>query len=384
MHSRANCTARTALHPAAPCGERTQRLNTLAMSPARFAASLLRPAARTCAIAALERIAARTPRLLRHGVPATFADPVDDTTARVRALAESLDVDRPELFADHVAWYKVALAYRGVDADYLPASVLAIGEAVAASLPAGVHAVVERHCAAARDAAERAPAVLPSLLDGDGPLRDEARRFVLALLENRRDDAIALVLAAHRSGATIAALHDHVLALAQREIGRMWLMAEVPIADEHFASRVVEACLDRLEALRPPTPPEAPTVVTCAVGGDQHAIALRLVAERFALAGFRAWHLGADMPASDLEWMLQDRRADVLALGVTMLLHVGAARAAIERLRAALGPACPVLLVGGRPFEVAPDLHVVIGADGTAAHADGAVARARELLAARS
>jgi methanogenic corrinoid protein MtbC1 len=353
------------------------------MSPARFAASLLRPAARTCAIAALETMAARVPQVLRHGVPSAFADPIDDTTVRIQVLAEALDVDRPELLADQIAWYKVALAHRGVHADYLPANLLAIASAVRAALPGDVHAALDRHFAAAQHAAATAPGALPSLLEGPGPLRDEARRFVLALLENRREDAIAIVLAAHRAGAGVAALHDHVLALAQREIGRMWLMAEVPIADEHFASRVVETCLDRLEGLREPAPVAGPTVITCAVGGDHHAIALRFVAERFALHGFRTWHLGADLPATDLEWMLRDRHADVIALGVTLVLQVGAARAAIARLRDALGASCPVLLVGGRPFEIAPDLHDVIGADGTARDPDGAVARARALLARR-
>ena len=52
----------------------------------------------------------------------------------------------------------------------------------------------------------------------------------------------------HAQGRTLAELHDGVVVPVQREVGRMWLMAEIPIADEHFASQVVRTCLDRLAA----------------------------------------------------------------------------------------------------------------------------------------
>jgi methanogenic corrinoid protein MtbC1 len=350
------------------------------MTSARFAANLLRHGARACASAAIEAMQQASPQLVA-GVPRTFAEPVDDTHTRLLTLAEALDVDRPALLAEQTAWYKVALAHRGVDADYLRANLHAIDAALREALPAACHPHVARHLAAAIARLEHAPTELPSLLEGPGPLRDEARRFLLALLENRRAEAIELVLAAHRAGARVEDLHDHVLALAQREIGRMWLMAEIPVADEHYASRAVETCLDRLAAQTPRPAPNGRTVLTFAVGGDQHAIGVRLVAERLERNGFGVWDLGADMPANDLPWLLHDRRVDLIALGATLVLHVGSARASIAALREALGANCPPILVGGHPFAVVPDLHEVLGADAVATDPATAVARARELLA---
>jgi methanogenic corrinoid protein MtbC1 len=349
--------------------------------PERFAAGVLRQSARACALMALDALAREQPDLVAIGLPSTFADPVEDTRMRIAALAESLDVDRPQLIAHQAAWYKVALAHRDVSAEYLPANFRAIRAALRSELPVECHAAVDRHVDAALQALATAPAEIPSWLEGDGPLRDEARRFLLAVLENRRRDAIELVLDLRKSGVSVADLHDQLLSTAQREVGRMWLMGEIPIADEHFASRIVESCIDRLATTTPIVERRNRTVLIFAVGGDMHSIGLRMVADRFEAHGYDVWNLGADMPAFDFEWMLQDRKVDLIALGATLVLHVGTARTTIAQLRAALGHRCPPILVGGGPFAVVDDLWRLVGADAAANDPNTAVRRGEELLA---
>jgi methanogenic corrinoid protein MtbC1 len=108
-----------------------------------------------------------------------------------------------------------------------------------------------------------------------------------------------------------------------------------------------------------------------------------MVAERFEMNGFDVWDLGADMPSSDFAWLLQDRQVDLIALGATLVLHIGSARQTIASLRVELGSACPPILVGGMPFTVVADLHEVIGADAVATDPAMAVARGEALLRPR-
>jgi methanogenic corrinoid protein MtbC1 len=248
-------------------------------------------------------------------------------------------------------------------------------------LPIECHAALQRHVDVALQRLATAPTEIPSWLEGDGPLRDAARRFLLAVLENRRRDALDLVLELRKAGASVADLHDHVLSTAQREIGRMWLMGEIPIADEHFASRIVESCIDRLSTTIEPAPPRHCTVLMFAVGGDMHSIGLRMVADRFEAHGYDVWNLGADMPASDLDWLLADRKVDLIAIGATLALHVGTARSTIALLRAAPAETHAPILVGGGPFAVVPDLWRIVGADAVANEPEQAVRCAEKLLA---
>lgn len=352
-------------------------------SSARFAANLLRHGALACAREAVAIMQREAPALLANGLPETFADPVEDTRVRALVLAEALDVDRAALFAHQIEWYRVALWHRGVDDDYLPANLRALRTALAQALPAACGPDVDRHLRLAEATARAAPREQPSWLAGAAPLRDEARRFLLAVLENRRQHAIELVLRAHAAGASIVDLHEHVLMLAMREIGRMWLMAEIPIADEHFASRVVETCLERLAELQPTVAPSGHKVLLFAVGGNQHGLAVRFAAERLAGRGHEVLDLGADLPAADLEWSLQDRPVDLIVCGAALVLQLGSLRATLESLRRGLGAACPPLLAGGAPFAVVPDLHTVLGADAGAGDVASAVCRADELLARR-
>jgi methanogenic corrinoid protein MtbC1 len=76
-----------------------------------------------------------------------------------------------------------------------------------------------------------------------------------------------------------------------------------------------------------------------------------------------------------------DRKVDLIAIGATLALHVGAVRSTIALLRAAPTDAHAPILVGGGPFAVVPDLWRIVGADAVANEPDTAVRRAEELLA---
>lgn len=340
------------------------------MTTAR-AAALLRSCAPAFARATVAQLRDDAPGLLA-ALPPTFADPWCDCEVRLRQFAESAAVARPALFGQALAWYKVAFAHRGVADDYLPQSLLAMTTALRRELPDDCHGVLEP-LAAMPMALAAAPRELPSALHGSWPLADAARHFLLAILEGRADAAVQLVRRLLVDGAGVAQLHDGVLTPVLRELGRMWLMAEIPIADEHFGSVVVERVLSLLDERLPPPAAAARRVVTLAVSGDQHGLGLRMVAQRLAVAGHDVWHLGTDMPAADIEWMLADRHVDVLAMSASLLLQLGCLGATIASLRQGLGSRCPFLLVGGPLFAQVADLGTCIGADAAAADAEAAV-----------
>lgn len=349
-----------------------------------LAAGLLRGSSRGYAAAAIAELQRRRADLLATALPPSFGDPLDDTEVRILHLAESVGVDRPALLQKALAWYKVAFHHRGVPPDWLPANLDAIAAALQDELPPQAAAVVTPHLQAARAAFDRAPVDLPSHVSRDAPHGDAAAHFLLAILEGRGDDALDLLRRALDRGVSIADLHDHVIVPAQREAGRMWLMGEIPIADEHYGSSVVDRALWLLQERLPRPPANAPRVMTMGVGGNLHEFGLRLVAQRLQLAGFAVHHLGSNMPSTDLEWLLQDRAFDVIAISATLTLHLGALVTAVARIRGcapATGAKRPRVLVGGEPFALVPDLFAVVGADAGAGDAEGAVAAVRRLLA---
>jgi methanogenic corrinoid protein MtbC1 len=121
-------------------------------------------------------------------------------------------------------------------------------------------------------------------------------------------------------------------------------------------------------------------VATC-VAGDQHEIGIRMVAEFFEMDGWEAYYLGANAPTASVLETLAEREADVLAISVTITPHVRAAAGLIEAVRSSDESAGVKIIVGGYPFNVAPELWQSVGADAFAHNALESVAVAGQLAA---
>lgn len=352
----------------------------------RLTAGLLRASSRAYANAVVQKLQAARPGMMEDALPASFASPVSDIDVRLQQIAASLLVDRPALLADVLAWYRIAFHHRGVHADYLPATLQAIESTLQHELPRAAFATLRAHLAAATAGLDEQPFELPSHLDKQAPHGELAIRFLLANLEGRGDEAVRMVEQARSGGAPIEELHDHVLVPVQQETGRMWLMGEIGVRDEHYGSEIVERVLSMLQFYVPVAGADAPRVVLFGATGDHHDLGQRLVAQRLQVGGFRVHNIGADLPAHELDGVLRDHACDLVAISATMLLHVPALVEQLRALRAAMldvfgdEQARPVI-VGGPPFRVVDDLHEAIGADASAKDAASAVEVARRLLA---
>ncbi len=349
------------------------------MTVPAMAAALVRQSARGCAQAAVADLRRDDAELIEQALPAAGLSPLADVEVRLLQLAEAVAFAVPELYGDAARWYAIAFAHRDVPASYLLRSFAAMQTVLRRELPTASLVEVEPVLAAALLAAGEVPQLPPSPLAAAGPHVDRARRFLLATLEGRGDDALDLVRAALGEGLGVEVLHDEVLVPVQREIGRMWLLGEAPIADEHFTSQIVARALDCLADRLPRPAGDAPHALCFAVAGNLHDLGSRIVAQRLQLAGFRVSSLGADFPASDLAWAVAARSYDLLAVSATMLLHLGAAAAVVAERDRRLGGRPPILL-GGPPFVRVPDLHRRLGANAGVGDAAAAVAAARALL----
>ena len=101
-----------------------------------------------------------------------------------------------------------------------------------------------------------------------------------------------------------------------------------------------------------------------------------MVGDFFEMAGWNSYFCGASTPnATSLEFVVE-RAAEVLAISTTMGYHVHAVQELIRAVRADPRCAGVRILVGGHPFSVDPGLCGKVGADGSAADAEAAIALA--------
>jgi MerR family transcriptional regulator, light-induced transcriptional regulator len=199
-------------------------------------------------------------------------------------------------------------------------------------------------------------AVLAALRQGD-------RRAVFGALDAALD-----------AGLPLQSLYLDVLQPAMREIGRLWQVNELSVAEEHAATAIAQAAMNRaFERVFYWRDTRTPRLIAACAETERHQIGLRMVCDLLELDGWETMDLGASVPVEDLVQIVRRRNPDVVALSATIAPHVPRVRDAIAAIRAADLPRQPVVAVGGRAFHADPSLAERLGADVTADDAMEAV-----------
>lgn len=332
-----------------------------------FVAELLRSEAPRIGMAAAKRLLADHPDIARRWGPVggqALHAWSDALTARVNDLAAAVGANRPELFSLQLAWAKVAFHARGLAFDDLAKSLDAVAEACLQTLPPEDAPRIRAFMRKARASVENASAEAPTELSVATTHGKLAAEYLHAILEGEKRVACERVLAAART-MPVTEIYERVLTPAMRELGRMWHLGEVNVAEEHFATATTLSAMTQLAALSPASARNGKTVLAASVAGNNHEIGIRMVADYFEFAGFRVIYLGPNTPPEDLAVAAVDFRTDVVCLAATLPAHLMTVRDTIFQIRSA----CPrrlFVLAGGGAFAGCEGLAVEHGADSCA------------------
>lgn len=170
-------------------------------------------------------------------------------------------------------------------------------------------------------------------------------RYLRAQLAGNRREAMRLVLEEGLGGGhPVEEMQTQVVQAAQNEIGRLWQLNEVSIAQEHMATAISQLVLAALfERARAARSLDKKLVIAC-VEGELHDLPARMVADMLELEGFDVRYLGANVPHKDLVSIIEREQPDVIGLSVTMTFNVPSLRIAIERVQATTN--APVFIGG--------------------------------------
>jgi methanogenic corrinoid protein MtbC1 len=326
---------------------------------------------------------AEHPELHERYGPIGWQRTLEDANYNLAFLAQAIALDNSALFADYLGWLKVVLLRRRVRSQDLLDHFAYLQDGLRQTLPTEAANIA---CACVAEGARRLPEMpddLPALIEGNAPVSLLAHQYLQALLRGERHVASRLVLDAVAQGAPIKEIYLGVFQPCQREIGRLWQTNQISVAQEHYCTAATQLIISQLYPYVFSGDKGAGRLVATCIAAELHEIGVRMVADFFEMEGWDTFYLGANTPTHSILETLIERRADVLGISATITYHVSEVERLIQAVRA--DPACRdvLVLVGGYPFNLAPDLWRRIGADGWAPDAQTAVERARELLAAR-
>lgn len=209
---------------------------------------------------------------------------------------------------------------------------------------------------------------------------DWSERYESRLIAGDRGGAWSVLEAALVAGNDTETVYLDVVVPALRGIGERWARGDIDVAVEHRASVIARGDQSRLSPRFARRGRDRGTVVLSTIPGEQHALAVSIVADLLRGAGFDAVDLGADLPMSSLASAVA-RAGRLLAVGISVTTpgRDETVREVIAAIRAVR--VVPVLL-GGQGIGSA-DHARALGADLFATDGREAVRSVEALLAAR-
>ncbi len=295
-------------------------------------------------------------------------------------LRRALVWDKPALFTDCVGWAKAALIQRGVPASALALHLEHVTAVLRRGLPGDAGSQASEVVMAALRAMPDMPDELPAFLRPGAPISPLATLYFRALLRGDRQLASRLVLQVVELGTPVKEIYLHVFLPTLYEIGRLWQINQISVAEEHYTTAATQLIMSQLYSYIFSSKKIGRTVVVVCVSGELHELGARMVADFFEIDGWDSYYTGANTPISDVVQAIVERRASVLAISATIAHHVAEVKSLVNLVRTR--PECSgvKIIVGGFPFNHDPQLWRQVGADGSGPDAEAAVVMANVLV----
>lgn len=345
-----------------------------------FAAEILDRGAAGFAAAAALRLLTDEPEIEARYSPSAMDAWKGHLTQRVNELSAAVAVGNSAMFVNRVIWSRRIFDAREFKREDLEASLAALHAVLEDKLPANAQDSALQFVSDARTAIAAQMEADDSLLDASQVHGRLALQYLKCAIEGNSLPAMEVVLdvlEAETLTAEDAMLR--VLLPAQAEIGRLWHLDEVSVAEEHLVTtttrRLMAVIASRAERRRD----NGRTAVACSVAGNVHDVGIQAIAYLLELEGWRSIYLGANVPPEDLPATLEFFEADVVLLSCALSVQLKTLRKTIAIIREK-SPKDAKILVGGLAFLEAPELWKEIDADGYAPDAEGALALARSLV----
>lgn len=348
--------------------------------PEQVLARILKSGARALAGYAAGDAPPQDAEAARASEPTQFGGWQNVLAARLEELAVAISTGRPEYFVDQVRWAQAALQARDIPSETLRARLQSLRRVLAEQIPAELAPMATEYVDRALAEFDGEPAGTTPRLTAETPEGRLAAEYLLAILEGDRRQASQLILRAADEGQSVPDLYLKVLQPAQQELGRMWVLGEINVAEEHFATATARLVMAQLHARAACEPANGKTLVAAAVAGNQHDLGIQMVADLFELDGWRVIQLGANMPVEDLAQAVEFYQPDVVALSVSLETQLPALKEALAAVRGSEEGAATKILVGGCGMRDVAELVKSWGADDVVSSALEAVARGRALV----
>jgi len=331
----------------------------------------------------LEKQIGRSPELKSQYKKIDIQKCHQDIVYHLSYLAEAVALDSEILFLEYTRWLKHLFLGLHIPLSQLADNFEIIKEVLTEEIETGVF------LSKIRDFLEKGKAIfikdeseLNSFLNPKNQYYELCVRYMENLLKGNRLIFNSLILEkVQKEGIPVKDIYLNVFEPVQKEIGRLWQLGRISVAQEHYCTAATQSLIAQLYPFfLNPGGDNRYTCITACIGNELHEIGIRMVADFLEMDNWSTYHLGANTPNDSLIKTVLEKQVDLLAVSVTITYHLHQLEKLIIDLRKQVESDKIKIMVGGYPFNIDDQLWRKVGADGTARQGQEAVNKANQLV----
>lgn len=304
----------------------------------------------------------------------------EDAVFHLNFLVEALTMNLPDMYANYILWAAAMLKARNIPETDLKYNLDFVQQAIHEILGSRFSSATKEYVTAAKEKLKENTEESLSYITDDNPLKKEVLAYLEYLFQGKRREATLLITELIQQGISVKDIYQYIFQVSQYEVGRLWQCNKITVAHEHYCTAATQQIMSGLYQHIFSAPRKGKTLVACSISGELHEMGIRMVTDFLEMDGWDTYYLGANMPDNQLQESLKEYKADILALSVTLPIHVSKAASLIKKIRSNRDLTHLKIMVGGYPFLTNPDLWQRVAADAYAQNADHAITRANELV----
>jgi MerR family transcriptional regulator, light-induced transcriptional regulator len=304
----------------------------------------------------------------------------EDAVYHLDYLIEAIQIDSPELFHHYLEWAWHMLDARNIPMDDLKHNIRYILEVISGEFPEDETEMALSYLESGADYLENLEPDDKSYLLPDQPLSNEANQYLNYLLKGNRDQAARLIDQLVENGTKVADIYENIFQATQYEVGVLWQRNVITIAHEHYCTAATQLIMSRMYPQIFSGEKNGLKLIACSVASELHEMGIRMVSDFFEMDGWDTYYMGSNMPESHLLQSLREHDANLLAISVTLPIHINRVESIIRNVREKPEFRDLRIMAGGYPFGIIPGLTEKVGADATALNARQAISKANEMV----
>lgn len=201
--------------------------------------------------------------------------------------------------------------------------------------------------------------------ENDLPLGEFSQNYMNLLLGGDRKKAFELIKGAVEKGKPVQDIYLEVFQSTQRRIGELWQKNLISVAQEHYCTAATQSIMAQLYPyIDTKNKTKNNKILIACVGGELHELGALMVTDAFEMDGWNTYYVGANAPSETLLAAIREQQPDILGISVTISFNIPKAIELIDLIRSNDRSHRIKIIVGGRAFNMAPDLWHKLKVDG--------------------